>query len=39
MLNFGQPMHAFDADEINGVISVRMAKKGEKIEALNDKDI
>ena len=37
MLNFGQPMHAFDADEINGVISVRMAKKGEKIEALNDK--
>ena len=36
MLNLGQPMHAFDSDELNGNISIRMAKKGEKLTALND---
>ena len=36
MLNLGQPMHAFDSDELNGEISIRMAKKGEKLTALND---
>lgn len=35
MTEFGQPMHAFDADKIVGGIIVRMAKKGEKILALN----
>lgn len=36
LTEYGQPMHAFDADKIVGKISVRMAKNGEKIEALND---
>jgi len=31
----GQPMHAFDADKIDGHIIVRMAKDGEEIKALN----
>jgi phenylalanyl-tRNA synthetase beta chain len=35
MTELGQPMHAFDADKIVGDISVRMAKKWEKIVALN----
>ncbi|MCK9272172.1 phenylalanine--tRNA ligase subunit beta [Candidatus Gracilibacteria bacterium] len=35
MTELGQPMHAFDADKISGNISVRMAKNGEKINALN----
>ena len=35
MTELGQPMHAFDADKITGNISVRMAKNGEKILALN----
>ena len=36
MLSHGQPMHAFDADKLNGKIIVRCAKKGEKILALDD---
>ncbi|MCK4525390.1 MAG: phenylalanine--tRNA ligase subunit beta, partial [Candidatus Andersenbacteria bacterium] len=36
MLAFGQPMHAFDADKLNGKIVIRSAKKGEKILALDD---
>jgi len=35
MLLSGQPMHAFDADKLQGVISVRHAKKNEKIKILN----
>jgi phenylalanyl-tRNA synthetase beta chain len=35
MTEFGQPMHAFDADKIIGGIIVRMARSGEKILALN----
>ena len=38
MFSFGQPMHAFDADKLNGKIMVRLAKKGEKILALDDKE-
>jgi phenylalanyl-tRNA synthetase beta chain len=38
MLNLGQPMHAFDANEVEGIISVRFATKGEKIKALNDQE-
>jgi len=38
MFAFGQPMHAFDADKLNGKIVVRLAKKGEKILALDDKE-
>lgn len=32
-----RPLHVFDADKLNGNISVRMAKTGETIDALNDK--
>ena len=35
LTEFGQPMHAFDADKIAWGIIVRMAKTGEKILALN----
>jgi len=33
---YGQPLHAFDADTLEGGIVVRKAKKGEKIIALDD---
>lgn len=36
MTEYGQPMHAFDADKIVGAISVRMAQDGEELHALND---
>jgi phenylalanyl-tRNA synthetase beta chain len=32
-----RPLHVFDADKLNGNITVRMAKAGETIDALNDK--
>lgn len=35
LTEYGQPMHAFDADKITGQIVVRYAKNGEKILALN----
>lgn len=35
MLLTGQPMHAFDADKIAGAVTVRRAKKNEKIVLLN----
>ena len=35
MTELGQPMHAFDADKVVGNITVRLAKTGEKILALN----
>ncbi len=35
---FGQPMHVFDVDKLNGrEIKIRLAKKGEKILALDEK--
>jgi phenylalanyl-tRNA synthetase beta chain len=35
LTEFGQPMHVFDADKVSGTITVRLAKTGEKILALN----
>lgn len=36
MTELGQPMHAFDAERVEGDIVVRMAHDGEKILALNN---
>lgn len=39
LLEFGQPMHVFDYDKLKGAeINVRLAKKGEKILALDGKE-
>lgn len=35
MTELGQPMHVFDADKITGNITVRQARDGEEMEALN----
>ncbi|MEP6685769.1 MAG: phenylalanine--tRNA ligase subunit beta [Verrucomicrobiota bacterium] len=37
MLELGQPMHAFDADKLQGEINVRLAHDGEKFLALDGK--
>lgn len=39
MLELGQPMHAFDLDQINGSINVRYAKDSEKIDLLDASSI
>jgi len=38
LMAFGQPMHAFDFNKLNGSIIVRRAKEGENIVALDGKD-
>ena len=35
MLEMGQPLHAFDADQLDGDIRVRMAREGEEFPALD----
>jgi phenylalanyl-tRNA synthetase beta chain len=39
MLELGQPMHAFDRDEIQGGIVVRMAKPGEALILLDGQEV
>jgi len=39
MLELGQPMHAFDRDEIQGGIVVRMARAGEKLVLLDGREV
>ncbi|MDF7675774.1 phenylalanine--tRNA ligase subunit beta [Neisseriaceae bacterium ESL0693] len=39
MLELGQPMHVFDADKINGALTVRRAQNGEQLACLNDKTV
>ena len=38
MAEIAQPMHAFDADKLNGGIVVRRAARGERIMALNNEE-
>ncbi|PLK58594.1 phenylalanine--tRNA ligase subunit beta, partial [Candidatus Palibaumannia cicadellinicola] len=39
LLEFGQPMHAFDIKSINGSIIVRQAQQGEKLILLNGREV
>ncbi|MGP8291945.1 phenylalanine--tRNA ligase subunit beta [Vreelandella zhanjiangensis] len=39
MLELGQPMHAFDRDNLNGRIIVRMAKEGERLTLLDGQEV
>jgi phenylalanyl-tRNA synthetase beta chain len=39
LLELGQPMHAFDLDQLRGDIQVRMAQPGETLELLNQQTV
>lgn len=39
MFDIGQPLHAFDADKVQGNIVIRLAKDGETIETLDDRQV
>ncbi|MGH8553087.1 MAG: phenylalanine--tRNA ligase subunit beta, partial [Methylococcales bacterium] len=39
LMELGQPLHAFDADRIQGAITVRLARDGETLQLLNDQEI
>jgi phenylalanyl-tRNA synthetase beta chain len=38
MLELGQPLHAYDAEKVNGGFTVRRARKGESIQTLDGKE-
>ena len=37
-MNFGRPLHVFDASLVDGELHVRLSKKGEKLQALDGKE-
>ncbi|MCW8915226.1 MAG: phenylalanine--tRNA ligase subunit beta [Magnetovibrio sp.] len=37
-MDFGRPLHVFDADKVKGNITARLAKQGEKLLALDEKE-
>ena len=39
MLELGQPLHVYDLELVNGAIRPRLAKKGEKVTLLDEKEI
>ncbi len=39
MLELGQPMHAFDADALQGAVSVRRADPGEALKLLDEREV
>ncbi len=39
LLELGHPMHAFDADKLEGTVSARMARDGEKLTLLDGKEV